>query len=76
MRAKKSENRTDHLHHHNRHCILRLSFGVWALKLRFQRSVLGRGLRLAVWRQPEVLRSECYRLESSELMGWEVKPTD
>ena len=29
----------------------------WALRLRLQRSVLGRGLGLAVWRQPEGLGS-------------------
>ena len=31
--------------------------GGWALRFRFQRTVLGRGLRLAMWRQPKALGS-------------------
>ena len=36
---------------------LRHSVGGWALRLRFQRSVLRRGLCVAVWGQPEGLRN-------------------
>ena len=54
-RGKQSESCTDHLHHHPGHHSLRCSGGDWALRLRLQRSVLGRGLGLALWRQPEGL---------------------
>ena len=40
-----------------RHHRLRCSGGGWALRLRFWRSVLGKGLGLAVWREPEGLGS-------------------
>ena len=55
--AKQSKSCTDHLHHHPRHHSLRYSGWGWALRLRFWRSVLGKGLGLAVWRQPEGLGS-------------------
>ena len=40
-----------------RHHSLRCLGGGWALILRLQRSILGRGLGLTVWRQPEGLES-------------------
>ena len=40
-----------------RHNSLRCSGGGYALGLRLQRSVPGRGLRLVAWRQPEWLDS-------------------
>lgn len=56
-RAKHSESCTNHLHHHPGHHSLRGSGRGWELRLRLQRSVQGRGLRLAVWRQSEGLGS-------------------
>ena len=56
-RAKQSEIHTDHLYHHPRHHSLRCLGGGWALRPRLQRSVPGRGLGLAVWRQPEGLEN-------------------
>ena len=47
--AKQSESHTDYLHHHPRHHSLRHLGG--ALRLRVWRSILGRGLGLAVWTQ-------------------------
>ena len=49
--------RADHLHHCPGHHSLRCSGRDWALRLRLQRSVLGRGLGLGVWRYPERLGS-------------------
>ena len=57
LRTKQSESRTDHLHHWLRHHSLRGLGRGWALRLRLQRSVPGRGQGLAVWGQPEGLRS-------------------
>ena len=52
-----------------RHCSLRhsgveVSAGSWALRIRLWRSVLGRRLGLAMWRQPEGLRSDVPWLRS------------
>ena len=55
--AKQSESHTDHLYHLPGHHSLTCSGRGWALRLRLQRSVPGRGLGLAVWRQPEGLGS-------------------
>ena len=56
-RAKQSEGQTGYLHHHPGHHS-RKHLGVdWGLRLRLQRSLPGRGIRLAVWRQPEGLGS-------------------
>ena len=46
-RTKQSESHTDHQHHCPRNHCLKCQGRVWALKLRFWRSVLGRGLGLA-----------------------------
>ena len=59
--AKQSESCTDHLNHWPGCHILRCSLRGWALRLRLQRSVLGRGLGLALWGQPEGLRSSTHR---------------
>ena len=56
-RAKQSESHTNHLHHCPRHHSLSCLGRSWALRLRLRRSVSGRGLGLAVWRQPEGLGS-------------------
>ena len=56
-RAKQSESCTDHLHHWPRHQRLRCLGGFWALRLRFWRSVSGRGLEYVLWRQPDGLGS-------------------
>jgi len=45
--AKQSESHTNHLNHWPGHHRLRSSGRGWALRLRLQRSVLGRGLGLA-----------------------------
>ena len=55
--AKQSESHTDHLYHLPGHHSLTCSGRGWVLRLRLQRSVPGRGLGLAVWRQPEGLGS-------------------
>lgn len=55
--AKQTESHTDHWYHCHRHHSPRCSGDSWALRLRIQRSVLGRGLGLAVWRQLEQLGS-------------------
>ena len=52
-----SESHTNYLHNCPRQHSLRLSGGAWVLRLKLQRSVPGRGLRLVLWRQPEGLRS-------------------
>ena len=52
-REKQRGSHTNHWYHHS----LRHSDRGWALRLRLQRSVPGKGLGLAVWRQPEGLRS-------------------
>ena len=54
------ESLTDHCYHCPGHHSLRHSEGGWVLRLRLQRSVLGRRLGLAVWRQPEGTREQCY----------------
>ena len=56
-RAKQSESSINHLYHHPRRHCLRCSGRGWVLGFRMQRSVLGRGLGLAVWRRPEGLGS-------------------
>ena len=48
---------TDHLYHRPGHHSLRCLGRGWKLRLRLWRSVPGRGLGLAVWGQPEELRS-------------------
>ena len=45
------------LHHCPGHHSLKLLGGDWALRFRLRRSVLGRGLGLAVWEQPKGLRN-------------------
>ena len=47
---------------------LRHSEAGWVLRLRLQRSVSGRGLGLAVWKQPEGARKWCAK-------GWELTAT-
>ena len=54
-RAKQSESCRDPLHHCPGHHSLRHWDKGWAVRFRLWRSVLGRGLGLAVWRQPEGL---------------------
>ena len=60
-RAKQREGGIDHQYNipgqHSLRCVKR----GWALKLRLQRSVPGRGLGLAVWRKPEGLESSAPR---------------
>ena len=56
-RAQQGESHTDHLHHRSRQHGLRCSGRGRVLRLKLQRSVPGRGLGLAVWRQPERLWS-------------------
>lgn len=48
---------SDHLNHFPGHHSLRNSGQGWTLTLRLQRSVLGSGLVLTVWRQPEGLKN-------------------
>ena len=55
MRAKQSESHTDDQYHYWVHHSLKHSGGGWALRLQLQRSVSGRELGLAVWKQPERL---------------------
>ena len=55
--AKQSESCTDHPNHQHGYHSLRHSGRGWVLRPRLQRSVPGRGLRLALWRQTEGLRS-------------------
>ena len=67
-KAKQRENCTDHWYHcPGHHCLVHHSLrhlgGGWVLRLRLWRSILGRGLELAVWRQPEGAREWC-------AMGW------
>ena len=56
-RAKQSQSSTDHLNHWPGHHSLRCMGRGWALRLRLPRSVPEGGLLLAVWGQPEGLRS-------------------
>ena len=56
-----------------RHHSLRHSGGGWALRLRLQRSLLGRGLGLAVWRQPKDLGSSVPWAGELNTMGWVVE---
>lgn len=56
-RAKHRESNIDHQYHLLGDHSLRCLEGGWALRLRLWRSVLGRGLGLTVWRQPEGLGS-------------------
>ena len=58
-REKTRENCTDHWYLWPRNHSLRHLGGGWALRLRLQRSVPGRGLRLAVWGQPEGRGRQC-----------------
>ena len=53
MRTKERKSHTDHQYQRSRHHSLGHLSGCWALRLRQWRSVLRRGLGLAVWRQPE-----------------------
>ena len=53
--AKQSESCTDHLKHCPGHHSLRCLGKGWVLRPRLWRSVLGRRLGLAVWRQPKAL---------------------
>ena len=52
-KTKQRESHTNHLYHHLGHHGPRHLSGGWELRLRLQRSVPGRGLGLAVWRQAE-----------------------
>ena len=52
-RAQQRESHTDDWYHHPLYLSLRYSGRSLAQRLGLQRSVLGRGLGLAVWRQPE-----------------------
>ena len=55
-KAKQSERHADYLHQHpGQHSLIHSGRRGWVLRLRIQRSVPGRGLGLAVYRQPEVL---------------------
>ena len=45
----------------------------WALRLRLRRSVLGRGLGLAVWSQIQRLRSSAPQAGEQCAMGWGVE---
>ena len=45
----------------------------WALRLRLQRSVPGRGLGLAVWRQPKGIRSSVPQAGEWYAKGWGVE---
>ena len=56
-RAKQNESHTYHLYHFAGHHNLRCTGGGWALRLNLWRSVPGRGLGLAIWREPEGLGS-------------------
>ena len=47
--------------------------GVWVLRVSLQRSVPGRGLRLAVWGQTEGLRSSVPQAGEWCATGWGVK---
>ena len=71
----KVESHADHLHHLLGHHSLRCSgrAGGWALRLRFQRSILGRRLGLAVWGQPEGLRRGVPWAGEQCAMGWRVE---
>ena len=66
--AKHTESHTEHWNHQPRHHSLKHSGGGWALRLRLWRSVPGRGLGLAVCRQPKGLRSSVPWVGSS--MPW------
>ena len=55
--AKQSESCTDYLLYHPEQHSLRCSGGGWTLRLKLWRSAPGRGLGLAVWKQPEGLGS-------------------
>ena len=55
-----------------RHHSLRYSGGNWVLRSRLQKPVLGRGLGLAEWRQPEGLGS---RVPQSRKLGRRSGPT-
>ena len=70
---EKSESRLDHSYHLPGHHRLRHSGKGWVLRLRLQRSVLGRGLGLAVWKEPEGLGSSVpWAMEQSTTEGtWE-----
>ena len=72
--AKQSESCTDHLNHWPGCHILRCSLRGWALRLRLQRSVLGRGLGLAVWREPKGLRNSALQVGEWYAKGGEGKP--
>ena len=71
--AKQSESHTDHVNHWLRHHSLRHLDGGWALRLRFWRSVPGRGLGLIAWGQPEGLRSSVSWVGEWCAMGWGVE---
>ena len=55
--TKQRESCTDYQYHVLGHHSLRHLEGSWVLRLRLQRSVLGRGLGLTVWKQLEGLGS-------------------
>ena len=57
-KAKQSERHADYLHQHpGQHSLIHSGRRGWVLRLRIQRSVPGRGLGLAEWKQPEELGS-------------------
>ena len=66
--AKQHESHTYHLNHQPGHHSLRGLGRGWAL-----RSVPGRGLGLAVWRQPKGLRSSAPWVGELYSMGWGVE---
>ena len=68
--AKQSKNRTNHLNHWPGHHSLRSLGGGWALRLRLLRLVLGRGLGLAEWGQPEGVRSSVPWVGEQYTTGW------
>ena len=67
--AKQSKSHTDHLNHWPGHHSLRRSGGAWVLRLRLWRSVLRRGLGLAMWGQHEGLRSSAPQAGEQNILG-------
>ena len=65
-RAKQKESDIDHWYNRLVHQSLRNSGRSWALRLGLQRSIMGIGPGLAIWKQPEGAREQCATAEGTQ----------